>query len=108
MRQRLEPYYQETHIFTARFQKYSKTIHGSNVVCLVGLCLGGQAVADHIWIHRSKQVKQLELKNGDMVEFEARVCKYARDWFAVEIEDISLDYGLEKIREFRVTKREGD
>lgn len=105
MRERLSDHYQETIIVTARFSHYSKTDTGSNVVCLKNLFACGRWIADHVWIHRSKQIKQLELKAGDIVEFEARVCRYARNGFVVEREDMNIDYGLEKVRAFTVKQR---
>lgn len=105
MRERLSDYYQQRCIITARFSHYSKTDTGSNVVCLKNLYICGKWVADHVWIHRSREIKELALMPGDRVEFEARVCKYVRNTFVVERADMVMDFGLEKIREFKVIER---
>jgi hypothetical protein len=105
MRERLAEHYQETHNFSAFFLSYSKTPEGSNVVCLRQICIGQKWVADHVWVHRSKQMKQLELMAGDIIQFEARVCRYSRGIPRPHVDDIEYDYGLEKIREIRVLKR---
>lgn len=108
MRERLSNYYQQTCIVTARFSHYSKTDSGSNVVCLNNLVICDKWVADHVWIHRSKQIKLLELRAGDVVQFEGRVCRYLRNIFVIDRTDLSMDYGLEKIREFKVMERRNE
>lgn len=106
MRERLAQHYQTTHIFTAQFRSYSKTAAGSNVACFSNVCIEGQVwVADHIWIHRSKHMKQLELTAGDCVQFEARVGRYSRNIPRPHVEAIEFDFCLEKVRDFRVMQR---
>jgi hypothetical protein len=105
MRERLSRHYQETLTFQARFLNYSKTPEGSNVVCLGDIHLGHLWMADHVWIHRSKTIKQLELKRGDMVEFEARVNRYCKEFINPETGQRDWDYGLEKVKEFKVIER---
>lgn len=105
MRERLVEHYQEVHCFTAQFRSYGKTVEGSNVICLGNICLGNIWVADHIWIHRSKHMKQLALISGDRVQFEARVGRYVRGVARPHIAEPEYDYNLEKIREFIVLER---
>lgn len=108
MRKRLARYYQQTHVFNAKFMEYSKTPEGSNVCLLGNICIGGHWVADHVWIHRSKAVKRLELMHGDHVRFEAQVDRYARNHPLPPDFEVEYDYGLVKIREFIVLKRKAE
>lgn len=105
MRERLAEFYQETICVTARFQSYANTNQGSNVACFYNIRLDDRQVADHVWVHRSGQMKKLDLKHGDIVQFEARVGKYARGEPMNHISEVQYEYNLEKIRELRVLKR---
>lgn len=106
MRERLAQHYQTTHIFTGQFRSYSKTSQDSNVACFSNICIEGQVwVADHVWIHRSKHMKQLELTAGDCVQFEARVGHYSISVPRPHVEGVEWDYCLEKVREFIVVQR---
>lgn len=110
MRERLAEYFQQTHCFVAQFRSYAKTEQGSNVACFSGVCIGNLWVCDHVWIHRSKHMKQQELKAGDLVQFEARIGRYAKNGIPrPHVEAVEWDYCLDKIRAFVVLKRhEGD
>ncbi len=105
MREELAQHYQTINVFTAHFVSYGRTDDGSNVVLLAHIHLGEEWVADHVWVHRSKHMKQLELKVGDVVEFEARVGRYVKGIPRPHVEALNYDYNLEKIREFRVVQR---
>lgn len=105
MRERLGRYFGQTHCFIARFQSYAKTNEGSNVGCLYNVKLDGREVADHVWIHRSGKMKDLELQHGDIVEFEARVGRYARGEPMQHVSEVQYEYNLEKIKEMRVVRR---
>lgn len=105
MRERLGRYFGQTHCFTGVFLNYSKTPEGSNVACFRWISIGKVPVADHVWIHRSKHMKQLELMAGDVVQFEARVGRYSRGIPRPHAEEIEYDFCLEKIKEIVVLKR---
>jgi hypothetical protein len=112
MRERLgdlyDPSGQESHCFTAQFQCFSKTEDGSNVALLLLIQRKGQFVADHVWIHRSKQLKQLCPERGDILAFEAVVGKYPRKGESFSRgEDAVYDFSLEKIREIRIVNKRG-
>lgn len=94
----------QTHCFQAYFEKYGRTDEGRNTVCLREVHLNGQEVTDHAWIHRSQQLYKLNLKQGDVIEFEARVGRYSRDIPRIG-QTPEYDYRLEKIREVRVIAR---
>lgn len=110
MRERLgdlfDPAGKCAHVFTAVFQCYGKTAEGSNVICLMDIRLGQNALTDHLWIHRSKQMKQLELEFGDWIAFSAVVGKYPRQGESFSRgEDAVYDYSLEHIREMRIIRK---
>jgi hypothetical protein len=104
VRTRLAQRFGETHLFTAQFQAFSTTKGGAQVACFERVCIEGEQVTDHIWIHRSKHMKTLNLQRGDIVEFEARVERYPRRHRTSQRE-AEHDYNLEKIKEMRVIKR---
>lgn len=113
MRERLgdlyDPSGKQAYCFTAQFQCFGKTDEGSNVALLVAVYLGtGRWVADHVWIHRSKQMKRLELEKGDIIAFEAVVNKYLRQGISFSRpEDAVYDFGLDHIRAMRVHQKRG-
>jgi len=111
MRERLGDFYdpagKESHCFTAQFQCFGKTDEGSNVVLLLNVQHEGKFACDHMWIHRSKQMKLLEPERGDMIEFQAVVGKYPRSESFSRAEDCVYDFSLEKIKDIRLlNKRE--
>src|SRR5258708_11173567 len=110
MRERLGELYdpggKEAYCFTAQFQTFGKTDEGSNVALLIAIYLGNERwVADHVWIHRSKQLKLLEPEKGDILEFEAVVGRYPRSESFSRAEDCVWDYGLEHIREIHILRK---
>jgi hypothetical protein len=111
MRERLGDFYdpsgKESHCFTARFQCFGKTDEGSNVALLLSIQHNGKFAADHVWIHRSKQLKQLAPEKGDIIAFEAVVGKYPRSESFSRGEDAKYDFSLEKIREIRLIRKQG-
>lgn len=113
MRERLGDYYdpsgRQTHYFTAQFQCFGKTDEGSNVALLVSVFKDGRWVCDHAWIHRSKQMKRLELEKGDIIEFQAVVGKYPRQGETIiRAEERTWDFSLEHICEMRILRKRSD
>ena len=113
MRERLGDYYdpsgQESHCFTAQFQCFSKTEDQSNVALLLLVQLDGKFVADHVWIHRSKQLKNLLPERGDILAFEAVVGKYPRKGESFSrAEDAQYDFSLEHVKEIRILNKRGE
>jgi len=110
MRERLgdlyDPSGRQAHCFTAQFQCFGKTDEGTNVALLVEIYLGTERwLSDHVWVHRSKQMKLLEPERGDILEFEAVVGKYPRSESFSRAEDCQYDFSLEKIREIRILRK---
>lgn len=105
MRQALGAYYQQTLSLTAIFQSYGRTSEGSNVACFANIRHRGVYLEDHCWVHRSKQMKKLDLQHGDIIAFEARVGRYVRREPVFDLSEIEYDYRLEKIRDVRLLRR---
>lgn len=111
MRERLgdlyDPAGQAAHTFTAQFQCFGKTDEGSNVALLVAVYLGCEKwLSDHVWIHRSKQLKLLEPDKGDILEFEAVVSRYPRQGKSfTRADEIEYDFCLDKIKEMKIVQR---
>jgi hypothetical protein len=104
MRDGLASLFGEVHWFSAVFQSYAKTEGGANVACLRDVRYGLQTVADHVWIHRSQQMKKLDLQEGDVVQFSAEVGRYAREPIT-DPNALERDYSLEHIREMSIKMR---
>lgn len=47
-------------------------------------------ITDHLWFTMGKQFSQLNLKEGDIISFEARVGKYRKGYYG------NIDYFFEK------------
>lgn len=105
MREILGEYFGEICVVTAVFDRYSKTPEGSNMVCYRDIRIEGRLAADHVWVHRSKAMKQADMKAGDRVEFLARVGHYPVGIPRPHVEAVQYDYCLEKISEFAVIER---
>lgn len=97
MREKLAALYGQTRCFTALFKGYSKTPGGSNVACLLQVRLDEEELTDHVWIHRSKQMKNLGLNFGDKVQFYATVDRYVKGEPTLLNPQVEYDYKLEKI-----------
>lgn len=65
----------------------------------------GNQVTDHLWFTVGKQIRELELKPGDRIEFVATVRPYRKGYRGRREDDYlpapSIDYGLKFPREFR-------
>lgn len=112
MRERLselhDPSGQTLYCFTAQFECYSKTDNGSNVALLVSVKHDGRFACDHSWIHRSKAMKLLELRHGDIVQFVACVERYPKNVPVPLAEVVEYDYCFSKIREMIIISRRND
>ena len=62
----------------ARYGKKSYGLHESDTLLLRDVVLAdtGELVADHIWFTRTKCWQKLNLTEGDLVEFDARIKSY--------------------------------
>lgn len=82
--------------FRGVFIRYSRTPEGRNVALLRQVMVNGVNITSHIWIHRSKAMKQMELQEGETVEFEAEVKPYKH-----KKPNTKDDYTIERIRNMR-------
>lgn len=101
MRTGLALLFDETHTFNATFICYAQTDEGRNVVLVEDVYWQGKRITGHIWLHRTKALKQLELKRGERIEFEAKVEKYVKNVRIVSKSDIEADYGFKNIRDVK-------
>ena|SRR5260221_306088 len=69
----------------------------------------GTIVTDHLWMVQGKQIKALNLQEGDVVEFDARVTEYTKGYkgYREDVYDapIEVDYRLSnptKVRKIMV------
>ncbi|ODH02584.1 hypothetical protein A4S05_23525 [Nostoc sp. KVJ20] len=55
-----------------------------------------QILTDHVWFSVGKQIQSLNLKPGDIIEFDARVDEYVKGYFNYNkcIDNRELDYNL--------------
>lgn len=61
----------------------------------------GQVICDHLWMNETKGFQQLDLTEGDVVEFSAKVEKYLKGYFGhreeIQLEKpIHADYKLSR------------
>jgi hypothetical protein len=59
----------------------------------------GKVVADHLWFTKTKGFEALgSLKNGDVIEFEARVTNYRKGYVnrKIGVNQRSVDYKLSR------------
>ncbi len=86
MRKELQQIGEETrNTFTGRFERYGEKSgymgHVKETVLLLDIRNStGKIVADHLWFNRTKGFRQLTLKQGDIVQFDARVEEYERGY----------------------------
>lgn len=81
-------------------------------ICLVDLTdLAGNPICDHLWLVVRKQIKELDLQEGDKIKFCARSKQYTKGYRGRR-EDVfvplSKDYKLSHPTKFEVLKRADD
>lgn len=106
MRNGLKLLFGETHIFSATFTCYARTDEGRNVVLVEDVYWEGKLITGHIWLHRTRALKELQLEKGERIEFEARVEKYMKNVHIEKQADIEADYGFKNIREVKRIENE--
>ena len=92
----------ERHTFTGTFERFGVK-NGymgcpEDTVLLVDVCdEGGSIVAEHLWFNCTKGFDDLDLKQGDIVKFNARVASYRKGYFGRRRDvyvPFSVDYKL--------------
>lgn len=90
--------------FLAEFKRYgnktnsyTKRIEWTILLVNVKEKTSGKEVTDHIWFSLGDQFKALgELKEGDVLQFDARVDTYIKGYAGWEDEDREQDYRLSR------------
>lgn len=105
----------ERHTFIAVFERYGKKSSWfaiGNTVLLkdIRLADSDKILTDHVWLTVGKQLYELgELKQGDIIQFNARVGKYYHKFFDRDYmvrPEYSLDFRLDRANKFAVLNRE--
>jgi len=102
LRQELKKIDQQRELFRGTFKKYGlKTGYkgaSTETILLVDLRDdNGNLICDHLWFNMTKGFEQLgTLREGDMVQFEARVKKYRKGYVnrRAGIDQSRVDYKL--------------
>ena len=100
MRKELSKMEDERGSFIGTFKRYgTKTNYKGfpeKTILLVNIkSSSGKVVSDHLWFNFTKQFEKLgDLKDGDIVRFDARVKPYVKGYvnFREEIDHRELDY----------------
>jgi len=104
MRKKLKQYYNQRTSFTGTFVRYGMK-RGFNGLPLKTMLLSDirllnqdKVLADHLWFTVGKRLGSLELKEGDVISFDARVTSYQKGYkgFREDVFDkpISTDFRL--------------
>lgn len=84
MREALEKIENERLLFRATFERFGlKSAYRGNPIktCLfVNITCGENTVADHVWFTCGIQFEKMNLQQGDVVEFYARVTVYTKGY----------------------------
>ena len=78
----------------------------------IRLCGNDDIITDHLWFSLGKQFQKLNLKEGDIISFDARVAKYVKgykgdEWYFFDKKGyfpppISTDYKLERPTKIKI------
>jgi hypothetical protein len=113
MRKQLETLDEQRGLFRGTFKKYGlKTGYrgvSSETILLVSVCDdNGKIMCDHLWFNMTTGFEKLgNLREGDIIQFEARIKKYRKGYINREagIDQSKFDYKLShptKIRRWLV------
>ena len=99
---------QERHRFIGTVQKFgmkSSIWESSSTICLVNvkLCGENEILTDHIWLTVGKQLADMELQEGDIISFDARVDSYRKGYKGF-IDGIFMDQTTKDYKLSRPTK----
>lgn len=107
MRVQLEQFLNKEILFYAIFDQYSETAKGRVVAVVKDIRLkdSNDILTDHVWINRTSGMKDLKLRQGDIVSFFAQVEKYAHAPGTRSAKVGSFDYGLSRVRDLRLHRQ---
>ncbi|HEX8653062.1 MAG TPA: hypothetical protein VF708_19755 [Pyrinomonadaceae bacterium] len=81
--------------FRGRFSRFGQRTSGGYVkhmallVCVTDA--KGNEMTDHLWLNLTERVKALDLKPGDVIEFDARVRDYTKGYYDNRRRDYKLN-----------------
>jgi len=99
--------------FTADVSRFSTKVnygHVKETICFVDVKFSdGSLATDHLWFDLGKQIKSLNLKEGDTVKFDARIKTYIKGYIneSQGIDYRTIDYRLSnvsKVSKINITK----
>lgn len=73
----------ERHTFTGEFIRFGTKngwVGEVKTLLLGDVKMGDDIVTDHLWFDCGKSFERLDLKEGDIVQFDARVAKYEKGY----------------------------
>ncbi len=100
MRKKLEKKNNKRMTFIATFERYGKKTnfkgYKEETLLFLNVCdLAKNKMADHIWFTMNKQFRKIgELKQGDTVQFDARIKGYYKGYNGYK-EDVSFEKPVE-------------
>ncbi len=101
MRQELEKRDGERATFRGTFERFGTKrgwVGDEPTVLLKDICThSGDPICDHLWMNLTKGIAALDLRLGDVVQFDARVQEYEKGYFGRRddvFKPITIDYKL--------------
>lgn len=89
---------EQRHTYTGTFERFGKKKGYMGIEHTVLLKnvknSAGQIVTDHLWFNKTKGFADADLKEGDIVQFEARVAEYEKGYFGRK-EEIFVEEGTD-------------
>lgn len=104
MRQELGKFLEKENLYYATFERYEETPKGRSVALIKDIRIKDNAdiIADHVWIGRTSEMKDLKLREGDIVSFYGKVERYAHAPGTKNSKVGEVDYGISRIKDFRL------
>ena len=114
MRKRLQDINKERARFTATFGRFGTKSGWRDVPVQTVLVneirdASGKIVADHLWLNLTKGFEQLNLQQGDRIQFDARVKHYIKGYQGRHddvFKPIELDYKLSHPTKLQIISRQ--
>jgi hypothetical protein len=84
-------------LFTAIVERFGKktgwrgSVEDTILLKEVRISETGELATDHIWFTIGKTIDNLELKEGDKIQFEARIGEYLKGYISDRTEDYKLN-----------------
>ena len=112
IRKRLAADAGERKVFRAAFSRFGKKVnykgYSEETILLVKISEAetGSLVADHLWFSLTKGFEKLSLKEGNLIEFEARIKEYSKGYVnrQIGINNRRKDYKLSHPTKIRLLK----